>query len=102
MSEKPIMSWDSQEPFDTEGKVIWWTRLDKRYQVEVQRKGDYEGTLFLWDHERDDERIFGKAVTLPYQAIFGPDVDDVALWESIVLEFVDAIPKEAVNDHHDE
>lgn len=95
MSQRPIMPWDSQDAFDPEGKVVWWTRLDKRYQVEVQRKGDYEGTLFIWDHEDEDGGwIMGRAVTLSYAARFGPDVADVAEWQNIAIELVDSRPGE--------
>lgn len=94
MSQRPIMEWESNEPFDSEGKVIWWTRLDKRYQVEVHRKGDGEGTLFIWDREQgtDAPPVYGRAVNLSYDAIFGPDIGDVAAWETVALDFADGKP----------
>lgn len=92
MSQRPIVEWDSQEAF--KDACVWRTRLDGRYQIEVQRKGDYEGTLFIWDREKGDDAppVYGRAVTLSYQARFGPDVDDVSLWEQIALDFADGKP----------
>jgi hypothetical protein len=89
MSQRPIMDWESQEPF--KDNVVWWTRLDGRYQIEVQRKGEREGTLFIWDREQGDEAppAFGKVVNFAYGAIFGPDVDDVGYWQQIALDFAD-------------
>jgi hypothetical protein len=89
MSQRPIMDWESQEPF--KDNVVWWTRLDGRYQIEVQRKGEREGTLFIWDREQGDEAppVLGRAVDLSYGAIFGPDVEDVAYWEGLALAFAD-------------
>jgi hypothetical protein len=92
MSEKPIMPWDSTEPFDAEGRVVWWTRLDKRYQIEVIRTGDYAARYLVFDHERDDELILDEPTNLSYRALFGPDVADVAMWQERALEFVDALP----------
>lgn len=94
MSERPIMAWTSEEPWDDEGQVVWWTRLDGRYQVEVQRKGEYDATLFIWDHEAGEEAppAYGKAVTLAFAARFGPDVDDVSYWQQLALEFADGKP----------
>jgi hypothetical protein len=94
MSQRPIMPWDSTDEFDPEEHVVWWARLDGRYHVEVHRKSDREGTLFIWDRERGEDAppAYGRAVNLAYGAVFGPDVDDVAEWQQIALDLADGKP----------
>jgi hypothetical protein len=92
MSQRPIMEWDSSELF--KDNCIWWVKLDGRYQIEVHRKGEYEGTLFIWDREGEDDAppVYGRAVNLASGALFGPDVSDVAQWEQVALDFADGKP----------
>lgn len=87
--QKPIMAWGSQEPFDQECKVVWWSRVDNRYQVEVHRTSDRSGTLLIFDHENNDKVILTKSVNLSYGAKFGPDVMDVELWKGISIDAID-------------
>jgi hypothetical protein len=87
---KPIMAWESQEPFDSNARVVWWSRVDDRYQVEVQRVDKSNGQLCIFDHVNNDVLIFEEPVALSYGAAFGPDVDDVDEWREIVLNAIDA------------
>ncbi len=92
--QKPIMNWESQEPFDKDCRVVWWSRLDNRYQVEVQRSGEKTGTLIIFDHNDCDKAIFKSNVGLSYGALFGPDVMDVELWQNMATDAVDGKTKE--------
>jgi hypothetical protein len=84
------MAWDSQEPFDDKGRVVWRSRVDKRYQVEVQRIDERNGHLCIFDRDDNDRLIFEEEVGLSYGAIFGADADDVFIWGKIVLQAIDA------------
>ena len=83
------MAWESQEPFDKECRVVWWSRLDKRYQIEVQRSGEKSGILIIFDHNDGNKAIFKSNVNLSYGAVFGPDVMDVELWQNMATDAVD-------------
>ena len=87
---KPIMSWESQEPGDSEGRVVWWSRLDGRYQIEVHRLDELHGTLYIFDHANGDALIHNEQVGLSYGAVVGPDVDDVDDWRERALRVADA------------
>ena len=87
---KPIMAWDSREPFDGEGRVVWWSRVDRRYQAEVQRVDERNGRLCIFDRDNNDRLIFEEEVGLSYGATFGPDAGDVFVWRKIVLDAIDA------------
>lgn len=87
------MPWESQEAFDEQGNVVWWSRLDQRWQVEVRRAegeaGRYHGLLCVFDHGASDQLVYQRAVGLSYGAVMGPDVQDVANWEAIACDVVD-------------
>lgn len=93
----PLATWDSQDAVArSEGKLVWWTRLDGRYQVEVQRIRDgevvedpYQGTLVVFDRRKTMKTILVEPVGLSYGAPFGPDAGDVAYWQDRVLKFID-------------
>lgn len=91
---KPIMPWDSEEGFAE--SVVWWSRLDDRWQVEVRRADDdpeydpgYRGELLIFDHTNNDRLVHSEHVGLAYGARFGPDVDDVNFWQQRTVELVD-------------
>lgn len=67
---------------------VWEATLDNKYHCSVSRTGDYTGKLKVIDTEKDSI-ILDKEVGLSYQAMFGPDVDDVRLWEDLSIEAVD-------------
>ena len=88
----PLANWDDDK--SSHPKLVWWSKLDKRYQVEVQRVGSgsesgYRGTLFVFDHQEDNKRLLSKEVGLSYQAIFGPDFQDVSDWQDKAAKFID-------------
>lgn len=97
----PIMDWDSQEPW--QAGIVWWSRLDGRYQIEVQRLSEpqltpdgvevpddaYRGTLCIFDRQQDDQLIHEEPVPIAYGAPFGADISDVAVWQQKALEVID-------------
>lgn len=88
----PIMEWDSQDGF--KDICCWWSRLDNRYQVEVHRTDQfqgYQGLLIIFDHDDGDKVLFKEPVGLAYDAIFGPDIDDVYSWQEKAIAFVDSL-----------
>jgi hypothetical protein len=86
---KPTMEWDSQQVIA--GDVIWWSRLDGRYQVEVHRdpKDEYGAQLHIFDHGDDDKLLRSEPVRVAYGAPFGPDMDDVVRWQEKAVAFLD-------------
>lgn len=85
----PIATWDDDHASDP--RLVWWSRLDRRYLVEVVRcpgTGD-SATLRVFDHERADRALLSEPVSLAFGARFGPDVADVAAWQCRAIEVVD-------------
>ncbi len=75
----------------TDEGIIWSTKVDKRYQVEVIRTGAYTADLVVTD---DGRELLREKVSLAYKAIFGPDVDDIATWQERVIRLIDQeLPK---------
>jgi hypothetical protein len=88
---EPISKWDDKE-VNYDAGVVWVAQLDGRYLCEVVRIGenkDREGHLCVFDREKGMECVYDEIVGLAYGAQFGPDVDDVALWEDKIMAFVD-------------
>lgn len=83
-----LMQWDDRTG-DMHEHVVWWTRLDDRYQIEVQELEGEKPTLRIFDKDKDFEEIYSEVVTLAYGAIFGPDVADVQVWQDRSLQFID-------------
>nr|MBI5456091.1 hypothetical protein [Candidatus Levybacteria bacterium] len=88
----PLANWDDDKSLHP--KLVWWSKPDGRYQVEVQRIGKgaesgYTGTLFVFDHQENNKRLLGEKVDLSYQARFGPDDQDVSDWRDRAAKFVD-------------
>lgn len=88
----PIMRWDDERPFTDE--VVWWTRLDDRYLVEVRRVLGYAGRLYMFDRIENDRLVHSEGVSLSYGARFGPDAGDVAYWQEIALGVADGVAAE--------
>ncbi|MEH6807098.1 MAG: hypothetical protein V7697_29065 [Rhodococcus erythropolis] len=80
----PVMDWDSSEETDGDW-IVWWSRLDGRYQVEVIRdpESSSRATLTIYDHSEDDAVVHTLQVGLAYGAVFGPDIEDVRAWREI-------------------
>lgn len=87
---RPVMDWDSAEPTDGDW-VVWWSRLDDRYQVEVTRDPDNttRAKLTIYDHANNDIEVHAEQVNLAYGAVFGPDTGDVSHWRSVASKAVD-------------
>lgn len=68
---------------------VWEAKVDDRFEVRVERLGDYEGKLIVYDPETK-KTLLEQKVGLSFRAIFGPDADDVAHWQNLALEVIDA------------
>ena len=68
---------------------VWSSELDGRYLVEVQRIDDRTATFYIFDKNESYKELFSRVVPLYYGAPFGPDVEDVAKWEEMGVQFVD-------------
>lgn len=69
-----------------ERQIVWENKLDDRYDCKVERIAAYDGELVMMEGETE---ILRQPVTLSYQALFGPDVADVALWQQILIKKAD-------------
>jgi hypothetical protein len=86
-NRKPSVEWENKEV--NHEHLIWFARLDHRYQLEVHRIDRNRGELIVFDHENNDKEIFAKEVGLSYGSIFGPDMGDINTWQDMVVDFVD-------------
>lgn len=68
------------------GEIIWSAQLDNRYIVTVRRTAPYRGELTITDA---GQIIHREAVGLMFDAIFGPDIDDVSNFQRIAIQFID-------------
>lgn len=68
--------------------IVWNSTLDGRYAVTVVRTGSYRGDLSIHD---GDQLLHRESVGLIFDALFGADVDDVAQWQRIAIEFIDKL-----------
>lgn len=65
---------------------VWTATLDEKYTITVVRTNPYRATLTL----SEGERILHQAsVGLMYDAMFGPDVEDVESWQELATRFID-------------
>lgn len=88
---KPIAKWDSdQELYDG---LIWWSKLDERYQVEVQgdNQDHYTGTLVIFDHQDGDKMIHSEKTGISYGAMWGADIADINQWCTRAIQIVDGL-----------
>lgn len=85
---RPLLPFDAPEDA-THPDLVWQSILDDRFLVEVHRLSSHNGTLHIFDHNKNDEEIFSHPVELAYGAMFGPDSGDVLAWQGIVLDFID-------------
>ncbi|MDP3988319.1 MAG: hypothetical protein Q8P80_04210 [Candidatus Levybacteria bacterium] len=89
----PLADWNKKDG-SKHPLLVFWEKVDDRYQVEVQRVGEgsetgCSGMLVVFDHEQDNWLLLQEKVGLAYGAPFGPDVADVDGWETRVLKFID-------------
>jgi hypothetical protein len=74
---------------DSEPPPVWeGTVDDQTWEVKVVRVSDYRGTLTV-TRISDQKEILREEVGLAYQAIFGPDVDDLNMWQVMSIEAID-------------
>ena len=85
----PLATWEDDE--STHEKLVWWSRLDKRWQVEVQRIDAYTANLVIFDHDNENRLLHQEIVGLQYGATFGPDIEDIEFWAQRVMSIVDAL-----------
>ncbi len=76
----PIAPYEDLQ-FEAEN-LVWQSRLDGRYQIEVQRipKETHRGIFVIFDAQQDLKQIYAEDVPLMYGAQFGPDMSDVKSW----------------------
>ena len=67
---------------------VWETSLDERYDCKVERIDEYMGRLTVVDTAAS-VLLLEENVTLAYNAVFGADVADVALWQEMCIKAVD-------------
>jgi hypothetical protein len=68
--------------------IVWSSMLDNRYTVTVTRVAPYRGELTIAD---GDNVLHRKTVLLSFNALFGPDVADVAAWQEAAMTFIDKL-----------
>lgn len=66
--------------------IVWSSMLDAKYTIQVTRTAPYRGELTIADGTNVLHREF---VDLSFDALFGPDVADVASWQEAAIRFVD-------------
>lgn len=67
--------------------TVWKNKLDNIYDVMVISEGNgYQGRLII---KRDDKELLNEATNISYAAKFGPDINDVSIWEGRCIEFID-------------
>ena len=69
-------------------QLIWEATLDNIYKCEVTRIDEYKGKLKVTNTENAFV-LLEQEVELSYGARFGPDIDDVALWQDLSCKAVD-------------
>ena len=69
-------------------KIIWDAELDNRYKCTVKRLDERKAVLTVVD-TTNEETLLDREVGLSYGAMFGPDMMDVADWQTMIIEAVD-------------
>lgn len=88
----PSESWDSltsERLIEVADKIAWAAVLDAKFLCEVQRTAPYTGILCVFDLEKNRECVYSKEVGIMYDAVFGPDMVDVEMWQEDVVQFID-------------
>jgi hypothetical protein len=82
----------------TDGIKVWTATLDKVWEITVFRTGPYRGRLVITNLSQPDKELFTKDVGLAYDALFGPDCDDVMTWQELAANYVDGLDNESKPD----
>ena len=80
---------DISEPTQYPLSVAWAGVLDCRYGIEVKRVEPYKGKLCIYDLENNKKLIHSRDTSISFDAKFGPDGNDVEMWQDIGVEVVD-------------
>ena len=86
---QPLLPWEKEGA--DHPQLVWRSKLDDKFLIEVHRTDNYSGTLYIFDHDKNDLGIASWDVMLSYGAMFGPDVADVEEWQKGVAVFIDTI-----------
>jgi len=70
------------------GKDLWSSLLDRRYVISVNRIRPHQGELTITDAGR---LLHRQSVGLSYDAMFGPDIDDISHWQQLAVAFIDRL-----------
>ena len=70
--------------------VVWAGVIDCRYAIEVQRTTPYNGLYIIYDLD-DNKVIYTENVSVSYDAKFGPDINDVNVWQEKACGVVDSL-----------
>lgn len=93
MEVRPLSTFaDERLDYEIDPALVWRTRLDGRYLIEVVRDEgdpDYRAHLRVFDSTEGLRCLLDEEVSLAYGARFGPDIDDVSSWRERVLKLVD-------------
>jgi len=73
-------------PTDEDDAIVWTSMLDGKYTIKVTRTTPHNAELTI---EEDMNILHREPVALSFDALFGPDVADVASWQDIAIQFVD-------------
>jgi hypothetical protein len=66
--------------------VLWKADLDNKYQCSVKQTDEFYGVLTI---KEGAKVLLERQVSMTYSPVFGPDVSDIAEWESQAIEFID-------------
>jgi hypothetical protein len=67
---------------------VWTSLLDDRFLCQVVRTEPYLGKLAI---SEEGVVLYVEEVGLSYNAQFGPDVEDVRMWQERCVEVVDML-----------
>lgn len=73
-------------------KVVWRGEFDHLYEVSVYRSEPYKGELIV-QNIRTEEILLKEETGISYDAVFGPDYNDVEIWKQKALDVVDNLPE---------
>jgi len=70
--------------------IVWCGVLDCRYGLEVERIEQYSGILYIFDLSDNNKLIESINTPISYDALFGPDINDVNKWKDIGIQIIDS------------
>lgn len=68
--------------------IVWSSMLDGKFTVKVTRIAPYRGELTIAE---GNHVLHREDVLLSFDALFGPDVADLASWQEAAITFVDKL-----------